>query len=47
MTVPLGEVGDISTDFQRIRVNARDIITATPPKKREQFAGRIKELAKP
>jgi methyl-accepting chemotaxis protein len=43
VTVPLGELGDISTAFQRIRVNARDIIAADTTEKREQFAGRIKE----
>ena len=43
ITVPLGEIAEISTLFQRIRVNARDIITADTPDKKEQFAGRIKE----
>ncbi len=43
ITVPLGEIAEVSTLFQRIRVNARDIITADTPDKKEQFAGRIKE----
>ncbi len=44
ITVPLSEIADISIAFQRIRVNARDVITATTPEKREQFSGRIKDL---
>jgi len=43
-TVPLEEIATISVSFQRIRVNSRDFIGATTPDKREQFAGRIKEL---
>ncbi|MDK9707251.1 MAG: MCP four helix bundle domain-containing protein [Desulforhopalus sp.] len=44
IAVPLGEISQISTDFQRLRVNSRDIITADTAEKRENFAGRIKEL---
>jgi methyl-accepting chemotaxis protein len=43
MAVPLGEMGEISTYFQRIRVNARDIVSADSAEKREQFAERIKD----
>ncbi len=43
ITVPLGELAEISTAFQRIRVNARDIIAAETPEQREQFISRIKE----
>jgi methyl-accepting chemotaxis protein len=43
MTVPLGELGHISTDFQRVRVNSRDLINA-PADKRQHFVNRIKEL---
>jgi len=44
ITVPLGEMADISIAFQRVRVNIRDLISATTPDKQEHFAGRIKEL---
>ena len=44
MTVPIGQLANISTDFQRLRVNARDVIAATTPEERERFIGRIKEL---
>ncbi|MBI5558592.1 MAG: MCP four helix bundle domain-containing protein [Deltaproteobacteria bacterium] len=43
-TVPLGEMAEISIAFQRVRVNARDIIAASTQEEREKFAGRIKEL---
>ena len=44
IAVPLGEIAQISTDFQRLRVNARDLITADTSEKRENFSGRIKDL---
>ena len=44
MTAPLGELADISTDFQRIRVNGRDFISAATPEEQKKYAGRIKEL---
>ena len=44
IAVPLGEIANISTDFQRLRVNARDIVSADTAEKRDNFAGRIKEL---
>lgn len=43
MTVPLGQMAEISVAFQRVRVNSRDFVTA-PPEKQEHFANRIKEL---
>ena len=44
VTVPLGEMAEISIAFQRIRVNARDIIVASSLEDKKKFAGRIKEL---
>ncbi len=44
VTVPLGDIGDVSISFQRMRVNARDIITASSDEETKKFAGRIKEL---
>ncbi|MEW5805017.1 MAG: MCP four helix bundle domain-containing protein, partial [bacterium] len=44
ITVPLGEMAELSIAFQRMRVNARDIITASTSEERQHFAGRIKEL---
>ena len=44
MTVPLEDMAKISIAFQRIRVNARDIIAASTPEERQKFADRIKEL---
>ncbi|MDA8180389.1 MAG: MCP four helix bundle domain-containing protein [Deltaproteobacteria bacterium] len=43
IAVPLGELQDISTSFQRLRVNVRDLIAAAPAEK-HKFADRIKEL---
>lgn len=43
IAVPLGEMAEISIAFQRIRVNARDIITATSQEDRNKFQERIKE----
>jgi len=45
MTVPIGEISDVSTDFQRVRVNLRDMIRANEPKEIEQAATVIKELS--
>ena len=44
VTVPLGEMADISIAFQRIRVNARDIIAASSMEDKKKFQNRIKEL---
>ena len=45
ITVPLSDLGDISTAFQRQRVNARDIITATTQEEKQKFATRIKAVS--
>jgi methyl-accepting chemotaxis protein len=45
MTVPLGQLAHISTDFQRIRVNSRDMIDAQEPDQIKHYAGRIEELS--
>jgi methyl-accepting chemotaxis protein len=44
IAVPLGQLTTISTDFQRIRVNSRDIVYAEKDD-REEFAHRIQELS--
>ncbi len=44
ITVPLGDMADISIAFQRQRVNSRDLIDATTQEEKQRFAGRIKEL---
>ncbi|MDK9717900.1 MAG: MCP four helix bundle domain-containing protein [Trichlorobacter sp.] len=43
---PLGQLSEVSTSFQRIRVNARDIIGASSSADKQKFAERIKELRK-
>ncbi len=43
MTVPLSEIGQISTAFQRTRVNIRDAIFAETPAEIEDYINRIKE----
>lgn len=44
MTLPAIYIGDISTAFQRIRVNSRDIIFAQTPEEIQQKAVRIADL---
>jgi methyl-accepting chemotaxis protein len=44
VTVPLGQLGVITQDFQRVRVNARDMIAAQDPEKIKYFIDRIKTL---
>ncbi len=44
VVVPLGELAAISTNFQRVRVNIRDFITAKTKEDRAKFETRIKEL---
>lgn len=44
ITIPISQLTAIATDFQRIRVNARDIIAAEKPEDKQNFANRIKEL---
>jgi methyl-accepting chemotaxis protein len=44
INVPISELLAISTSFQRVRVNIRDLINAKTPEDRTKFSGRIKEL---
>ena len=44
ITMPISDLGDISTAFQRQRVNSRDLIDATTAEEKQKFANRIKEL---
>jgi methyl-accepting chemotaxis protein len=44
INVPISELLAISTSFQRIRVNIRDLIYAKTPEERSKFSGRIKDL---
>ena len=44
ITMPISDLGDISTAFQRMRVNSRDLIDATTLEDKQKFANRIKEL---
>jgi methyl-accepting chemotaxis protein len=46
MTAPLGTLVDIVTDFERIRINARDMIYADTLKEREAKDKTIEELQK-
>jgi methyl-accepting chemotaxis protein len=43
MTVPLAQIGQISTEFQRTRVNARDMINATTPEDIQANIDKINE----
>jgi methyl-accepting chemotaxis protein len=44
ITVPISDLGDISTAFQRMRVNSRDLVDATNMEEKQKLANRIKEL---
>ena len=44
MTVPLGDLGAISVDFQRARINLRDVVETTDPAERQKYAENIKKL---
>jgi methyl-accepting chemotaxis protein len=44
ITIPLSDLGDISTAFQRQRVNSRDILDAPTLEEKQKFANNIKEL---
>ena len=44
VAVPMGELVDISTNFQRIRVNSRDLVTAATPEDRMTIEKNIKDL---
>jgi methyl-accepting chemotaxis protein len=43
MTVPIAEMAQISTYFQRVRVNTRDIVLAKTDEEKKTFLGRIQE----
>jgi methyl-accepting chemotaxis protein len=40
-TAPLQQMGEISTDFQRVRVNTRDLLLAETPEQAREFAENI------
>jgi len=44
MTVPLGDLGAISVDFQRARINLRDVVETTDPVERKKYEDNIKKL---
>ena len=46
MTVPIGIMADISVNFQRLRVNSRDILKADDPAEIEKLRARIEEIRK-
>lgn len=43
MTVPIAEMGQISTYFQRVRVNTREILLAETPEEKKTYLNRIQE----
>jgi len=45
ITVPLRQLSDIATSFQRVRVNSRDLIYAHTPEEAQKFETRISELS--
>jgi methyl-accepting chemotaxis protein len=46
MTIPLTQIAEISTNFQRIRVNLRDMILGEDPTKQAGYEATIEELLK-
>ncbi len=44
ITIPISDLGDISTAFQMQRVNSRDILDAATMEEKQKLANRIKEL---
>ena len=44
MTVPISQLADIATAFQRVRVNLRDSILATTPEEAKQYADNVTTL---
>jgi methyl-accepting chemotaxis protein len=46
ITVPLADLVDLATSFQRIRVNVRDAVLSDNVTQREGYTNRIKELSK-
>jgi methyl-accepting chemotaxis protein len=45
MTVPISYLSDVSTSFQRVRINSRDIIYANDPKEIDKYSSTITELS--
>src|SRR5208283_1036356 len=46
MTVPLGQLVDLVTSFERIRINVRDAVLAENAAERNEYYNRIDELSK-
>ena len=46
VAIPLSDLAEFSISFQRIRVNVRDVISATSQEEKQKYAERIKELRK-
>jgi methyl-accepting chemotaxis protein len=44
ITVPIGQLQDVSVSFQRLRVNVRDVILSTSAEDIQKYAKRIQEL---
>jgi methyl-accepting chemotaxis protein len=44
VTVPLGEMGDMSVKFQRVRINLRDLVETNDPQEKQQIKETIKKL---
>lgn len=44
ITVPIGQLQDLSVSFQRMRVNLRDIVAASNSEELQKFSLRIKEM---
>ena len=38
VTVPINDLGEMSTAFQRVRINLRDAVQAKTPRKRQNFS---------
>ena len=44
IVVALGDLAEISTSFERLRINGRDVLAAATPEEREQIIGHVTEL---
>lgn len=44
VTVPLGEMGDMSVKFQRVRINLRDLVETNNPQEKQEIKETIKKL---
>ena len=45
MTVPLGQIIDMTTLYQRMRVNLRDVVLSIEPKDKQRYIERYLELS--